>query len=38
MITLNNDDLMTLLEIVGEDSLTTDKEIEDAIRKLIHRK
>lgn len=38
VITLNNDDLMTLSEIVGEDSLTTDKEIEDAIRKLIHRK
>lgn len=38
VITLNNDDLMTLSEIVGEDSFATDKEIEDAIRKLIHRK
>ncbi len=38
VITLNNDDLITLSEIGGEDSLTTDKEIEDAIRKLIHRK
>lgn len=38
VITLNNDDLMTLSEIGGEDSFTTDKEIEDAIRKLIHRK
>lgn len=38
VITLNNDDLMTLSEIGGEDSLATDKEIEDAIKKLIHRK
>ncbi len=38
VITLNNDDLMTLSEIAGEESLTTDKEIEDAIRKLIHNK
>lgn len=38
VITLNNDDLMTLSEIAGEESLTTDKEIEEAIRNLIHKK
>ncbi|MCM1161239.1 MAG: hypothetical protein NC412_08450 [Roseburia sp.] len=36
VVTLNNDDLMKLSEIVKEDSFTTDKQIEDAIKKLIH--
>ncbi|MBD5544462.1 MAG: hypothetical protein HDR01_09545 [Lachnospiraceae bacterium] len=36
VITLNNDDLMKLSKIEGEASLMTDKQIEDAIKKLIH--
>lgn len=36
VVALNNDDLMKLSEIVKEDSFTTDKQIEDAIKKLIH--
>lgn len=36
VITLNNDDLMELSKIGGGDSLTTDKQIEDTIKKLIH--
>ncbi|MBD5465324.1 MAG: hypothetical protein HDR22_05825 [Lachnospiraceae bacterium] len=36
VITLNNDDLMKLSKIGGEDSFTSDKQIEEAIKKLIH--
>lgn len=36
VITLNNDDLMKLSKIGGGDPLMTDKQIEDAIKKVIH--
>lgn len=36
VITLNNDDLMKLSKIGGEGSFTSDKQIEEAIKKLIH--
>ena len=36
VITLNNDDLMKLSKIGGEDSFTSDKQIEETIKKLIH--
>ena len=36
VITLNNDDLERLSKIGGGLSLTTDKDIEVAVKKLIH--
>ena len=36
VVTLNNDDLERLSKIGGGISLTTDKEVEEAIKKLIH--
>lgn len=37
VITLNNSELMKLSQIEGKDSLLADSEIEDAIKRLIHR-
>ncbi len=36
VITLNNDDIMKLFKIRGSIPITTDKQIEEAIKKLIH--
>lgn len=37
VITLNNEDLMKLSQVNGGVSVTTDQEIEEAIKSLIHR-
>ena len=38
VITLSNEDLMELSKIGGGIPITTDKQIEEAIKKLIHTK
>lgn len=37
VITLNNEELMKLSEVNGEIPVTTDQQVEEAIKNLIHR-